>query len=454
MGTLSSIAHELFTEPKFGQLLKDLSQDSALSEDERVNVKLSLKDYERKKKYPNAFVEDLSRTTSDAFGIWHEARSKNDFKAYQTILEKIVKLKCEETKLVGYDAHPYEALLEDYEPGLTVKKIDEVFGDVKNELFPFVKKIIAQKKPRVDFISRSYPKDKQWNFSKKILEKMGYDFQSGRADDAAHPFCTTFGPGDVRITIRHDENYFNMMFFAAVHEAGHALYEMGLPMKEQYGLPMGSALSLAFHESQSRFWENSIMRSKEFWQGHFGELQVKFGESLKDVDADEFYRAVNFVEPSFIRVEADELTYHAHIYIRYLIEKALIDGQIQVKDVPAFWNEKYNEYLGIKPANDGEGCLQDVHWAGGAIGYFPTYSLGSFYAAQLYQTMRKDIPGFNQKVKDGEFRPVLEWLRKNIHSTGRKYTSNELLKRATGEELQFKHFMNYAKEKYGSLYGV
>jgi carboxypeptidase Taq len=454
MATLGTLAHSFFTDSKFGEVLKRLCEDDTLSEDQRLNVKLVSRDYERKKKYPSQFVETLSYATSEAFGKWHEARSKSDFSIFKPSLEKIVKLKREETDLVGYGAHRYEALLEDYEPGLTVKKIDAVFSDVKRELFPFIKQILSRPAPCVDFLEKKYPKDLQWKFSEMMVRQIGYDFSSGRADMAPHPFCTTFGPGDVRITIRSDEHHFNTMFFAAIHEAGHALYELGVVREENYSLPLGTALSLAFHESQSRFWENNIARSLPYWKGNFPRLTEIFPENLRDVSVESFYQAVNRVSQSFIRVEADELTYHAHIYIRYLIEKALISGEIEVGDVPKFWNDRYEEYLGIRPKNDTEGCLQDVHWAYGSMGYFPTYSLGSFYAAQLRAHMKKTLPDFEGMVTRGEMAPLLTWLRENIHRTGRRYTSEELLMKATGEGLQFGHFMDYAKEKYGKIYGI
>jgi carboxypeptidase Taq len=255
----------------------------------------------------------------------------------------------------------------------------------------------------------------------------------------------------VRITIRSAENEFNMMLFAAIHEAGHALYELGLPQQDQYGLPAGSALSMAFHESQSRFWENNIGRSLPFWKGQYGALQKLFPENLQSVPLEAFYRGVNAVEPSFIRVEADELTYHAHIYIRYLIEKALVAGELEVRDVPGFWNDCYEEYLGIRPAHDGEGCLQDVHWSYGSFGYFPTYSFGSFQAAQLHAAMKREMPDFDAKIERGEFAPILKWLREKVHVHGKRYSSDELLKQVTGEELKVSHFMTYVRRKYGSI---
>lgn len=453
MATLQTMAHEEFVSEKVGQLIEAASKET-LTEDQKTNVNLIRKDYERKKKYPHAFVEEMASVTASGFSAWHEARSKNDFKIFEPVLTKIVELKRKEAQILGFVDHPYNALTEDFEPGLTVKKIDEVFTDVKNQLFPFLKQVLSKAKSRHDFIERHYAKDKQWIFSEKMVRKMGYDFDGGRADFAPHPFCTTFGPGDVRITIRASENYYNEMFFAAVHEAGHGLYEQGLQMKEHYGLPMGSALSLAFHESQSRFWENNVARSRAYWIGNFPALKTEFPDSLKDVNAEEFYKGVNLVEPSFIRVEADELTYHAHVYIRYLIEKALIEGSLEVRDVPKFWNDRYEEYLGIRPKTDAEGCLQDVHWSYGSFGYFPTYSFGSFYSAQIEASIRKSIPTFDQEIEKGNLTPILNWLRENVHVHGRKYTSEELLTRISGSGLKFSYFMDYARKKYGEIYCI
>ncbi len=455
MATLSTISHEQFTSPALEELLQELVGGAGaagdLSEIERFNVERTLKDVQRKKKYSERFVEEMALTTSKAFGAWHEACAKSDFKLFEPLLTRIVELKREEAEFLGYEEHPYNALVEDYEPGLRVKKIDEVFGQVRRELFPFTREVTARFRPDTSFLSKTFSKDKQWQFSKSILERMGYDFDSGRADDAPHPFCTTFAPGDVRITIRSAENEFNMMLFAAIHEAGHALYELGLPQEDHYGLPAGSALSMAFHESQSRFWENNIGRSLPFWKGQYSALQKIFPENLGGVDLQSFYRGVNLVEPSFIRVEADELTYHAHIYIRYLVEKALIAGELAVKDLPAFWNDRYEEYLGIRPKNDAEGCLQDVHWSYGSFGYFPTYSLGSFYAAQLHAAMKREMPDFDGKVERGEFAPILKWLREKVHVHGKRFSSDELLTRVTGEGLNVAHFMEYARAKYGGI---
>ena len=454
MATLQALAHEIFVDSKFGDLLQELSTDDTLGESEQLNVKLVTKDYLRKKKYPNSFVQEHARVCADAFSGWQEARAKNDFSLFEPTLKKIVELKRVEAKFLGYTEHPYEALLEDYEPGLTVKKIDEVFDEVKAELFPFIKQLTGKVRPASEFLHKHYAKDKQWNFSEKMVKQMGYDFDSGRADYAPHPFCTTFAPGDVRITIRVDENHFNQMFFAAVHEAGHGLYELGLNQATQYGLPLGQALSLAFHESQSRLWENNIARSQSYWKANFKTLQVAFPENLGTVKMEDFYKAVNRVEPSFIRVEADELTYHAHIYIRYLTEKSLIDGSIEVSDVPKFWNDRYEDYLGIRPPSDSQGCLQDVHWSYGSFGYFPTYSFGSFYAAQLCAQMKKDLPNFINDVESGSMAPLLKWLHDKVHVHGRRYTSSELLTRITGSELKFNYFMDYVREKYGKIYGI
>lgn len=452
MATLKAMSHELFVDPKFGSLLEELENHDSLNETQRQNIKLSRRDFLRKKKYPSAFVEEQARVCANAFGAWQEARSKKNFETYRPHLERIVELKRQETQLVGFEHHPYEALLEDYEPGLTVKKLDAVFSEVREQLFPFYKSLLKKPSPRHDFLSRHYPKSKQWVFAERAVAQIGYDFQAGRADDAPHPFCTTFGAGDVRITLRSDEYFFNMMFFAAIHEAGHGLYEQGIPLASEYGTPLGQAVSLAFHESQSRFWENNIARSLPYWKEAFPRLKHEFAENMRDVSDVEMFKAVNLVEPSFIRVEADELTYHGHIYIRYLVERALIEGQIQVQDLPTFWNDLYEEVLGIRPSNDSEGCLQDVHWAYGAFGYFPTYSLGSFYAAQLEASLRKQVPHLDREIESGNLGLITHWLRENVHQHGRRFSSAEILTRVTGSDLKFEYFMSYARKKYEAIY--
>ncbi|MGX5820410.1 carboxypeptidase M32 [Chitinophaga lutea] len=449
--TLSTISHNLATAETLGQLLRDLSEKSDLTAIQRKNVELSLEDYDKQRKYPAAFVAELSAATNAAYHSWIRARKENNFAVFEPQLARMVELKKEEARLLGYKAHPYDALLNEYEKGADVQMLDAIFRDVRGSLLPLLQQIAAQPVPDTKFLSRHYPKDQQWEFGLGILRSMGYDFNAGRQDISEHPFTTSFNPQDVRITTRIDEQDLGNMTWSCIHEGGHALYEQGLPIAE-YGLPAGEAASLGIHESQSRLWENNVGRSLTFWQHHYGHLQGIFRSNLLAVPLQDFYRAINMVRPSLVRTEADELTYHFHVMIRYEIEKGLLDGTYAVKDLRSVWNRYYEEYLQVRVPDDLQGVLQDIHWSHGSFGYFPTYSLGSFYAAQFYATAKQQVPGLEAGIASGQYRPLLDWLRANIHRYGRYYTSNELCEKVTGEKLRFQHFMDYAKEKYSGIY--
>ena len=454
ISTLSGIIHEQFTDKELGKILKKLNENSKkLTEKEKRNVAQTLKDYKRQKKYTREFVELLSKTTSECFQAWQKARKENNFKLYAPHLTKMIALKRKEAELLGYKKHPYDALLDQYEPGARVEDLDILFKDVRSQLVAFVKKIAAAKQNDDKFMYLRYPKDKQWDFGIDLLKQMHYDFQAGRQDYSAHPFTTSFSSKDVRVTTRVSEDNFKSMIWSCIHEGGHALYEQGLPESE-YGLPSGEAVSLGIHESQSRLWENMVGRGLPYWKANIKLAHKYFPENLKSVSAEHFWKASNIVTPSFIRTEADELTYHFHILIRYEIEKALMDGTLEVKDLPAYWNAKYKEYLGVKVPNDEQGVLQDIHWSHGSIGYFPTYSLGSFYAAQFYATAKKEVKSLEHKIENGNLLPLLEWLREKIHKHGKYYSAEELCKKVTGEKLNFKYFMDYAKEKYSTIYNL
>jgi carboxypeptidase Taq len=454
VSTLSGIIHEQFTDKEFGKILKKLDDaPKKLTEKQRRNITQTLKDYKRQKKYTREFVELLSKTTSECFQAWQKARKENNFKLYAPHLTKMIALKRKEAEILGYKKHPYDALLDQYEPGARVADLDILFKDVRSQLVAFVKKIAAAKQNDDKFMYLNYPKDKQWDFGIELLKQMHFDFEAGRQDYSAHPFTTSFSAKDVRVTTRVSENNLKSMVWSCIHEGGHALYEQGLPDSE-YGLPSGEAISLGIHESQSRLWENMVGRSLPYWKANIKKAQKYFPENLNTVSAEQFWKASNIVTPSFIRTEADELTYHFHILIRYEIEKALMDGSLQVKNLPAYWNAKYKEYLGVKVPNDAQGVLQDIHWSHGSIGYFPTYSLGSFYAAQFYATAKKEIKSLENSIENGNLLPLLEWLREKIHKHGKYYSAEELCKKVTGEKLNFKYFMDYAKEKYSTIYSI
>ena len=453
LATLASQAHELLTSDKMEQLLKELSAKDDLYDTEKSNVRLSLEDFEKNKKLSPAFVEELSKQTSECFNAWIEARKKNDYNVFAPSLEKMITLKRKQAELYGYKGHPYDALLDDHEQGATVAMLDPIFEGIKEQMPPILAQIKAM--PQVDntFLHKHFPKQHQWDFSIDVLKQMGFDFDAGRQDYSEHPFTTSFAATDVRITTRVDEDNYASMLWSCIHEGGHGLYEQGLP-DSQYGLPLGSPVSLGIHESQSRFWENCIGRSIDFWQFFFPKLQNIFPEQLGNITAEDFYKAANKVVPSLIRTEADEVTYHFHVMIRYEIEKALIEGSLAPKDLKAKWNEMYDKYLGIKPTDDKTGVLQDVHWSHGSFGYFPTYTLGSFYAAQFYNQAHKDINGLHEQVAQGELGGLLHWLREKVHIYGRRYNSEDLCVRITGQKLDPSFFIQYIQAKYKDVYGI
>lgn len=451
--TLSSMAHELFTEDKLGELLTTLHARQDMDIIATKNIALSLEDYEKNKKYPASFVAELSTTTNECYHAWIKARKANDYRIFEPVLAKMVALKKQEADILGYNGHPYNALLNEYEKGANTSMLDTIFADVKAALAPLLKHIESKPQVNKDFLHLHYDRHAQWAFGIEILKAMGYDMNAGRQDISEHPFTTSFNPQDVRVTTRIDEKDFGNMTWSCIHEGGHALYEQGLPV-DGYGLPSGEAASLGIHESQSRLWENNVGRSLPFWQHHYTALQARFPDNLQKVSLDDFYKAINQVRPSLIRTEADELTYHFHVMIRYEIEKGLLDGTYSTKDLNEVWNKYYKEYLHVDVPDDNQGVLQDIHWSHGSFGYFPTYSLGSLYAAQFFIAAQKQIPGLIEQITKGDYKQLLTWLRDEIHHHGRYYTSNELCAKVTGEPLAFKYFLDYATEKYHHIYNV
>jgi len=445
--TLSTIAHEMFTAPELGEILQELRNRGDLSPVQQKNVALSLEDYEKNKKYPSSFVADLSQTTNACYHAWIKARKANSYAEFEPLLAKMILLKQQETHILGYEGHPYNALLNEYEKGATTAMLDKVFDAAGTALTPLLQKIRQQ--PLVDgsFLHRHYARQQQWDLGMALLKDMGYDMAAGRQDISAHPFTTSFSPHDVRVTTRIDENDFGNMTWSCIHEGGHALYEQGLN-PDEYGLPCGEAASLGIHESQSRLWENNVGRSLAYWQHYYPRLQQAFPHNLQQVPLEQFYRAINQVKPSLIRTEADELTYHFHVMIRYEIEKGLLDGTYTTKDLHLVWNDHYRQYLQVTVPDDTQGILQDIHWSHGSFGYFPTYSLGSFYAAQFFAAAQQQLSGLTEQIAAGQFGPLLAWLRENIHRHGRYYTSGELCEKVTGQPLDFRYFLEYAEKKF------
>lgn len=453
ISTLSEISHRLFSEDELGNILQELLSKDELSAGQKRNIERTNEDYVKNKKYTSEFVRKLSEQTNKTFHSWIEARKQNLFSVFEKDLDVLIQLKKEEAEILGYEHHPYNALLDEFEKGATVQLIDKTF----NNLLPTLKDLLDKisKKPQVDnsFLSQHFPKQQQWDWGMDLVKYLGFDFDAGRQDVSEHPFSTSFNRNDVRITTRIDENDFGNMTWSCIHETGHALYEQGLP-EDEYGLPLGEACSYSIHESQSRLWENNVGRSKNFWQHYYPILQKKFPEQYKEISLANFYKGINQVKPSFIRTEADELTYHFHVFIRYEIEKKLLDNTVSGADIPTYWNELYKKHLGVDVPDNKKGCLQDVHWSHGSFGYFPTYSLGSFYAAQFYQTTKSQLSGLENEIENGNTASLLNWLRQNIHSKGRFHTSEALCKEITGSGLDVNYFVHHLLDKYVSIYNL
>lgn len=452
MATLQALAHELFIAPSTGELLQSLTGDASLDSSEQANIRLSTEDYEKATKLPIDFVKSSSVIRTDAFQAWLKAREANDYALFQPALAKMIENKREEAAFLGYDKHPYDALLDQYEKGANVEKLDNLFIEVREKLVNFAKELKENGKGSpTHFLEHLFPEQEQWNLGIHLLKQMGYDFESGRQDLSAHPFTTNFSAQDVRVTTRINERDVMSMIGSCIHEGGHALYEQGLPIA-QYGLPLGAATSLGIHESQSRLWENNIGLSLSYWKANFDHLRSVFPSQLSGISAQAFYKAINQVKPNFIRIEADELHYHLHVLIRYELEKGLIEGSITSENLNNIWKEKYSEYMGVDVLDDKQGVLQDIHWSQGLVGYFPTYSLGSFYAAQFFAQAMKEIPNLIIEIEKGNMNQLLEWLREKIHRHGRRYTSEELCIQICGEGLNLKYFMEYAERKYSEIY--
>ena len=454
ISTLSGLAHNLKTHSDFLQVVKELmEQKEHLSQDQYRNVFKTHQALQRATKLDEEFVQRRSLIISKAYEHWIKARRANDFSIYAPYLEKVVEIKIEEAHKIGCKGHIYNALLDEYERGMTVEKLDVIFDGVRQHLGPLLGKIRACKSTDDSFLHLEYPFQKQWDFSLDLLKNIGYDFEAGRQDLSEHPFSTSFGFGDIRLTTRSDDNNFACMCWSSLHEGGHGLYEQGL-LEEHYGLPIGQFISLGIHESQSRLWENQVGRSKNFWTFHYPKLQGIFPENLQNISLEQFYKGINKINPHPIRVESDELHYHFHILIRYEIEKALIDGSLSVKDLEAKWNALYKEYLGLDIESPNDGVLQDIHWAIGSLGYFPTYSLGSFYAAQFYEKAKEEIPTLEDQIREGNSQELLKFLQTQIYQHGQRYEANHLCKRITGRELDYSYFKKYVEDKYGEIYSL
>jgi carboxypeptidase Taq len=456
MGTMQKLIHQKSITPELGGLIEDLStatKDLDPDSDEARLIKVAKRDYEQATKVPPEFTERQAKVTAIAHGAWVEARATNDFSKFQPNLEEIVELAHEFVAYFAPYDHPYDPLFDQFEPGMKTTEVKAIFDALRPQQVELIKAITAS--PQVDdaFLYQAYDEQKQWDFGVDVITKYGYDWTRGRQDKSVHPFTADLGRTDVRLTTRVSPEYLGSALFSTLHECGHGLYEQGSAAKYERS-PLAGGASLAVHESQSRMFENLIGRSLPFWENFYPSLQETFPTQLGNVDLQTFYKGINKVEPSLIRVEADEATYNMHIMLRLEIEIALMEGKVEVKDLPEIWNAKMEDYLGIVPPTDSEGVLQDIHWSFGGIGYFSTYALGNLISAQLWEKMLAEMPNMPDQIRKGEYAELLEWLVTNIHRHGRKYEPQELVQRVTGSKIDADPYMRYLKTKYGEIYGL
>lgn len=455
---MASLSHQTKTGKPFAKALEKLIDletgsilDSTLTPKQQAAVREWRRDFRQAVKLPLSFVEECAKVTSASMFAWAHAKEKNDFSLFLPHLEKIVALCRKKADFLGYSHHSYDPLIDAFEPGMTTHRLTLLFERLKTPLTTLVRAIQTKKQPKEDFISRECSRDKQISFGKKILSAMGFDKSFSRLDESVHPMCVGIHQTDIRMTTRIYPNNLISNIFSCLHEGGHGLYHAQLP-QEEYGTPLGETASLAIDESQSRMWETLIGRSLPFWKHFFPLLQQEFPEALADINLEQFHKAINGVSPTLIRIESDEVTYNLHILVRFELEKALLEGSLAAKAIPEAWNEKMREYLGICPSADSEGCLQDIHWSMGAIGYFPTYTLGNLYAAQIFETFSEKHPTWKEQVAAGNLSFIREWLKNEIHLFGRQYAPEDLCVKVTGKPLSEKPFIHYLEKKYTGLY--
>lgn len=456
--TLTGIIHTEKTGKKFSNALSKLIDITSgklkakgLSDAQAASLREWRHDYLKETALPKKFVEEFAKLTSQAIVVWREAKNKSTFLHFAPFLDRIITLSRKKADYLGYKDHPYDALLDHYEPNATTKEISTLFSSLKKGITDLLKKINKAKQIDDSLLHGKFSHDKQMEFGKRLLIDMGYDMNHGRLDLSAHPFSSASHPTDSRVTTRIHPTSLISCISVILHEGGHALYEMGLP-QDQYGSPLGEAISLGMHESQSRWWETRIGQSKPFWQYYLPILKKQFPGKIDQMSLDNFYKAMNKVEPSLIRVEADEVTYPLHVILRFELERDLIAGTLSVRDIPDAWNAKMKELLGITPSKDSEGCLQDIHWSMGGIGYFPTYTLGNLYAAQLFNTFAKDHPDWEKRLTQGDLTFIKTWLGLAVHQHGRRYSSFDLLKKVTGKPFSADAYLNYLSNKYKDIY--
>jgi len=456
LGLVAALAHQKATDPRVGELLSGL-EGSELVKDpgscEAVVIREARRDYDKRTRLPASLVAELAKTAALARQDWAQARKDSDFSKFLPSLERVVALARQKAAAYGTFAEPYDALLDDYEPGTTSAELTQVFSSLRVELSDLLARVGASShKPDPSVLEGDYAVGLQKVFAESVASAMGFDFRAGRLDVTIHPFCTGIGPGDTRILTRYNPRRLNEGLFGVMHEAGHALYEMGLDKERWFGTPMGMPASVGLHESQSRMWENLVGRSKSFWRYFFPQAQRLFRSALGDVSLDAFHAAINEAKPSHIRIEADEVSYNLHILLRFELERALLSGDLEPADIPMEWNARFKKYLGLEVRRDSEGCLQDIHWAAALFGYFPTYTLGNLYAAQLFEKARQDLPGLDAAFTNGSFAQLRDWLHSNVHRHGRRYHAARLCERLTGRPLSHRPLMDYLTAKCAETY--
>ena len=454
---LSGIAHERATSDEIGRLLEECPSNGLAPDSVEVaNVREWKRDYDRARKLPREHVEEFSRTRAIAQHEWQKARKASDYATFAPHLQKMLDLTRKTAQYYGWPAggEPYDALMDVYEPGATASEIEAVFTPLRQRLSRLIADVSrSRNKPDGAIHQRKVPKDQQFAFCKFVAQAIGFDFDKGRLDVSAHPFCEGLGPGDCRLTTRFHEDNAMEALSSTMHEAGHGIYEQNL-REDAFGTPLGSSVSLGIHESQSRGWENIVGRSRAFCEWVLPHAKRLMPEAFGDQTAESLYRAQNIVQPSYIRVEADEATYNLHIMLRFELERAMIRGDLDVRDIPREWNRRFEDYLGIQVDKDSNGCLQDVHWSCGLMGYFPTYTLGNLYACQFFETAREQLGDLDAMFCQGEFQPLRKWLTEKIHQHGRRYSAAELCQRITGKNLSADPLLRHLEGKLRPIYGV
>lgn len=452
-GRFAKNLFELSISPEFGETLKVLEKNDSLTLEERASVRDMAKQFHRQKAIPPALIEEHATVQSQSQAAWVEARKQSDFSLFQPLLTKMVDYARRFADYYGYENHPYDALLEEYEPGMTVEKLQTIIEPLREQLVPFLQRLATEgAPPDTAPIKGSFAVDKQLELARVALQLIGYDFDAGALDSVAHPFTTAIAFDDVRVTNRYLEDQVTSGLFGALHEGGHALYNQGMP-ENLYDLRLAGGSSNGIHESQSRMIENLLGRGLPFWK-HFQPVLAGIFPQFRDILPEAVYRAVNVVTPSFIRVEADEVTYNLHIMLRAELEAGLIAGEIQVADLPERWNEAMDRYLGVTPPNDAVGVLQDVHWSIGYFGYFPSYMLGNLYASQMATKIHQDLPDLDERIVAGDIHVLIDWIKKHVHQLGGVYQPDELMTLITGQTLDASHFVRYVEAKYSDIYGL